>query len=125
MYVVRPRYLYHLSFRRNLASIQEHGLVPRLASEWKELLPRDIVNVPVTWFTGNVRRKGDFIHSTRQVIAVKAGFFVPTRLYKLYQLVMENMGLRHADWWVYTDVIPSEALVFGSIAEIRALEPAV
>lgn len=105
-----PKYLYHLTSRKHLPSIFTEGLIPKLPDEWKRLLPPELETTPIIWFSGDLRAKGAYLHSSKKVLVIDSAFLDKERLYHLEVEVVDKELNWDVNWWVYAGSIPPEAI---------------
>lgn len=97
----RPTVLFHKIIHESKqeisASIKVNGIIPQVASEYKELLPESIRGEPVVWLASKLHSYTD-----APIFLIETDGLNPEKLYH----VVDN----DLDWWVYEGEISTELL---------------
>ena len=72
-----------------------------MPDEWKRLLPIELQETPVIWFTDNLAPKGSYIHPSRCLVQVDTGGLDKTKLEPIKGIF---------GWWVFAAWIPPQAI---------------
>jgi len=85
------------SIEHAIEDIMKVGLVPKVADEYKGLVPEEIRDRPIIWLG-----RADFFSHSEQVLSIRTKYLDPESLY--------DLQLDDVDWWVYQGHIPPEAI---------------
>lgn len=88
---------------KNIKSIKEKGLLPRLPSEYKYSLPHFLQDVPIVWLAEKMNTVDGVIFS------VNTDYLDSVRLHKL--------KWNDVNWWVYEGIIRPELLAVELLAK--------
>ncbi len=110
-----PKVLFHKVIHEPqkdiVASIKACGLIPQVASEYKDLVPEEVRFRPVIWLASRLHSYTDAPVFLVQADKLKIG--------KLHHVVADDL-----DWWVYEDAIPADQTLslFPELKVLSALE---
>lgn len=77
-------------------AIMLEGLIPKAAEEYRLLIPAIIRDLPIVWLSEKM------IPHSFDVLEIETSRLDSTKLHRL--------DVSDVDWWVYTDIISSNAL---------------
>ena len=87
----------HVPTEEIAISIEQNGLIPQVADEYKDLVPEQIRHLPIVWFAEGVWQSYDL-----PVFQVESQNLDMT---KLYPVVIVYEADKQLHWWVYQGTI--------------------